>query len=116
MVFNLPSRSFVEIDPQKYAGMCSPRVFCDYDSLTDPGPNVDLFEQSIRNSFPDLDEMIPFLNKMYQCCLGHNLPQKLSKLLVCGEQDSGKTTWAEIFYGTVSFNLTRLSILSPVIR
>ena len=75
-------------------------MFCDYDSSTPPSPNVvKLFEASIDNSFKDQLTRTRFLNKFYQCALGKGLPLKLKKLLACGEQDSGKTTWTYILKG-----------------
>lgn len=101
MAFNLRSRQFHRIDRNKYTGLLTPRVFADYDHSNVPDSNIELFRMSILNSFPDERTRIQFLNKLYQCNLGHRLPMKVSKLLVCGEQDSGKTTWAEVFYGKI---------------
>ena len=104
MVFHLPSRAFRPIDERQYSGLRTPRVFADYDSTNRPGTNIDLFEASLRNSFPEQRQLVKFLTKFYECNLGHNLPMKIPKLLVCGAQDSGKTTWAEVFYGRLLFS------------
>ena len=99
MVFNIPKRRFEAIDEEKYAGLVTPRMFAGYDHTNVPDANIELFRASIKNSFPDQLEMALFLNKFYQCNLGHRLPMKIKKLLACGEQDSGKSTWAFVFYG-----------------
>ena len=80
-------------------GLKTPRMFCPYDPASFSDAGVQKFRQSIENSFPDLVTQVTFLNKFYQCALGHGVPLKLPKLIVCGEQDSGKTSWLYILKG-----------------
>ena len=97
--FSLAARGFEQIDLQKYSGLLTPRKFFSYSADNVPGVTIKDFEDSIDNSFPDLATKIRFINKLYQCVLGRGIPLKCKKLLVYGEQDSGKTTWAYILKG-----------------
>jgi len=94
----LSSRTFVNTPLKKEdLGKISPRSFADY--VINAKEDGGFFESSIVNSFPDLKRRIEFLNKFYQCFLFGQLPFKTKKLVVCGECDSGKTSWAKVFYG-----------------
>ena len=55
----------------------------------------------MENSFPDLCERVNFINKFYQCFLCYQLPHKTRKLVVVGESDSGKSSWANILFGLI---------------
>lgn len=77
--------------------MISPRCYRIYHVNSDGGP----FSVSIYNSFPDLIERVNFLNKFYQVMLCHQLPHKARKLVVVGESDSGKSSWANVFLGLI---------------
>ena len=82
-------------------GKISPRCYCDYT----PGISSDeggYFAHSILNSFPDVPLRVDFLNKFYQCLLYNQLPQKTRKLVVCGDNNSGKTSWARMFFGLMN--------------
>ena len=97
--FKLSSRCFV-VTPLKVEdiGKISPRCYQDFDvgiSSTDGG----CFRTSVENSFPNIKQRTKFLNKFYQCMLYKQLPQKAKKLVVHGDNDSGKTSWAKVFYG-----------------
>ena len=59
------------------------------------------FSSSIINSFPDVGDRARFLNKFYQCFLCQQLPHKVRKLVVVGASDSGKTSWANVFFGII---------------
>ena len=41
--FSLHQRKFVPLDKAKYSGLVTPRLFCDYDSTTEPSRKVELF-------------------------------------------------------------------------
>ena len=99
MAFCLHKQQFMPLDPTQYEGLSSPRLYCDYDPANIPGKRVELFTASLENSFPDLAQRINFINKMIQCALGRGLPLKLKKLIACGQQDSGKTSWMSILKG-----------------
>ena len=43
-----------------------------------------------------------FLNKFYQCLLYGQLLHKAKKLVVCGANNSGKSSWARIFFGLMN--------------
>ena len=64
------------------------------------------FKSSLENSLPDLQERVKF----YQCLLCHQLPHKIRKLVVVGDSDSGKTSWANILFGLIPEN--KISILT----
>ena len=97
--FCLHKRKFIPLDTNKYAGLTSPRMYCDYDPSNIPGKRIQLFKASLENSFNDVSQRINFINKMIQCALGRGLPLKLKKLIACGQQDSGKTSWMSILRG-----------------
>lgn len=98
----LSSRRFVNI-PFKPDGVgkISPRLYADYTlgvSRNDGG----FFSQSILNSFPDVIVRAEFLNKFYQCLLYDQLPHKTRKLVVVGTNNSGKSSWAKVFFGLLN--------------
>ena len=81
-------------------GVISPRGFQEYDlDLMENGASY--FSSSIINSFPDVGDRARFLNKFYQCFLCQQLPHKVRKLVVVGASDSGKTSWANVFFGII---------------
>ena len=93
----LSSRQFVYCPfKDSYFGKISPRAFSNFD-VNNPGDGG-FFASSVRNSFPDEELMVEFLNKFYQCLLFGQLPHKCRKLVVVGEKDSGKTSWARVFF------------------
>ena len=63
-------------------------MFMSYDPNKDP--DAGHFKDGILNSFPDLEVLIKFLNKFYQCLLAHRMEQKVRKLVAHGPKDSGK--------------------------
>ena len=98
-MFVLHMRKFVPLDETKFSGLQTPRLFCPYDSNNVPHKRIQLFKASLENSFPQPGHRIHFINKLYQCLLGQGMPLKLKKLIACGEQDSGKTTWMYLLKG-----------------
>jgi polynucleotide 5'-kinase involved in rRNA processing len=56
------------------------------------------FKHAVKNSFPELEQRIRFLNKFYQCHVAGKMPQKVRKLVTAGPKDSGKTSGASIFH------------------
>ena len=101
--FKLSSRQFVATPfVENDIGKVSPRCFQDFD--TSANCDGGYFSSSIFNSFPDLNERIRFLNKFYQCLLFCQLPHKVTKLVVVGDSDSGKSSWARIFLGIIPRN------------
>jgi len=78
-------------------GKVSPRAFSNCELRT--GGDGGYFGSSVLNSFPDLLNRVDFLNTFYQCFLFGQLPHKTRKLVVVGEKDSGKSSWARIFFG-----------------
>ena len=95
----LSSRQFIRVPHDQFvAGKVVPRAYVDYD-LTLQSGDGGYFESSINNSFPDLVDKVNFLNKLYQCFLFEQLPHKATKLVVVGESNSGKSSWAKIFFG-----------------
>ena len=101
--FKLSSRQFIPcpyVEADK--GKLSPRTFQDF-HVKHPGDGG-FFASSVENSFPELEQRVEFLNKFYQCLLFAQLPHKCRKLVVVGEKDSGKTSWARIFFGIMGPN------------
>ena len=82
-------------------GKVSPRVYCDF-ILTRTSGDGGYFSHSILNSFPEVPKRVEFLNKFYQCLLYGQLPHKAKKLIVCGVNNSGKSSWARIFFGLMN--------------
>ena len=79
----------------------SPRIYCDF-TLTRTSGDDGYFSNSILNSFPEVPKRVEFLNKFYQCLLYGQLPHKAKKLVVCGANNSGKSSWARIFFGLMN--------------
>ena len=97
----LSSRQFIKtplVDEER--GKVTPRFFKPYkvSGREDGG----YFASSVLNSFPEVYERVNFLNKFYQCLLYGQLPHKAKKLLVYGDSDSGKSSWARLFFGLIS--------------
>jgi len=93
----LSSRSFVKTPLSlDDIGKISPRSFSNYHIKDRSGG---YFENSVKNSFPDLFERVNFLNKFYQCLLFGQLPHKCRKLVCEGLGNSGKSSWAKVFFG-----------------
>ena len=105
---------FVPLDGNKCAGFKTLRLFCAYDSKNDPDKRIQLFKANLENSFPQLGDRIKFINKLYQCLLGQWMPLKLKKLIACGEQDSGKTTWMYLLKGFMANTSMLLECLHVV--
>ena len=82
-------------------GKVSPRIYCDY-TLKRTSGDGGYFSHSIINSFPEVPKRVEFLNKFYQCLLYGQLPHKAKKLVVCGANNSGKSSWARIFFGLMN--------------
>ena len=82
-------------------GKVSPRIYCDF-TLTRTSGDDGYFSNSILNSFPEVPKRVEFLNKFYQCLLYGQLPHKAEKLVVCGTNNSGKSSWARIFFGLMN--------------
>ena len=70
------------------------RAFVPYDCLPPPDPGC--FAEGIDNSFPDLEERVKVLNKLYQCLVAFRMPEKVRKLVFLGPKNSGKTSWSAI--------------------
>ena len=96
--YKLSSRQFIKCPYKKEDfGKISPRCFTTFD-VRKPGDGG-FFASSVLNSFPDIKIQVQFLNRFYQCLLFNQLPHKTRKLVCVGEKDSGKSSWAKIFYG-----------------
>jgi hypothetical protein len=92
--FRISTREFFRFRKEDFRGKSS-RAFVPYDCLQRPDPGR--FEEGIINSFPDLEERIKVLNKLYQCLVAYRMPQKVRKLVFLGPTNSGKTSWSAIF-------------------
>ena len=88
-------------------GKVSPRIYYDF-TVKITSRDGGYFSYSILNSSPEVPKRVEFLNKFYQCLLYGQLPHKAMKLVVCGTNNSGKSSWARIFLGTMN----RLKIVS----
>ena len=98
---SIKSRSFIACPiPSSMLGKLSPRAFVPCDHTTPPEPIY--FREGILNSFADHDVRARFLNKFYQCFSTFNMPRKVTKLVVAGPKDSGKTSWSNIFHRIIS--------------
>ena len=101
-MLKLSSRQFVRIPHSQFVeGKIVPRCYVDYD-LTRRSGDGGYFATSIVNSFPDILDQVNFVNKLYQCFLFGQLPHKATKLVVVGEANSGKSSWAKIFFGILN--------------
>ena len=78
-----------------------PRIYCDF-TLTRTSGDGGYFSQSIKNSFPEIPKRVDILNNFYQCLLYRQRPHKAKKLDVCGATNSGKSSWARIFFGLMN--------------
>ena len=85
----------------------SPRIYYDF-AVKITSRDGGYFSYSILNSSPEVPKRVEFLNKFYQCLLYGQLPHKAMKLVVCGTNNSGKSSWARIFLGIMN----RLKIVS----
>ena len=98
----LSSRRFIKTPLKRDdIGKISPRTYCDY-TISRNCPDGGAFGASVLNSFPDVPKRVDFLNKFYQCLLFGQLPHKARKLVVCGENNSGKSSWARLFFGLLN--------------
>ena len=88
-------------------GKVSPRIYYDF-AVKITSRDGGYFSYSILNSSPEVPKRVEFLNKFYQCLLYGQLPHKAMKLVVCGTNNSGKSSWARIFLGIMN----RLKIVS----
>ena len=88
-------------------GKVSPRIYYDF-TVKITSRDGRYFSYSILNSSPEVPKRVEFLNKFYQCLLYGQLPHKAMKLVVCGTNNSGKSSWARIFLGIMN----RLKIVS----
>ena len=96
----LSSRQFIDTPlSEADKGKVSPRCFKEY--TINGSEDGGYFAASVINSFPTIEVRAPFLNKFYQCLLYGQLPHKITKLVVCGDSDSGKSSWARIFFGLI---------------
>ena len=91
--FRISTREFFRFRMEDFRGKSS-RAFVPYDSIQPPDPGR--FEEGIINSFPDLEERIKVLNKLYRCLVAYRMPQKVRKLVFLGPTNSGKTSWSAI--------------------
>ena len=100
MCFKISQRCFKEgCIQEEQVGKLSPRMYAPYDSNKIPDPTY--FKEAIFNSFPTVKCRANFLNKFYQCLMCGKMPHKIPKLVVCGPKDSGKTSWASVFFGLI---------------
>jgi hypothetical protein len=92
--FRISTREFFRFRKEDFRGKSS-RAFVPYDCLQPPDPGR--FEEGIINSFPNLEERVKVLNKLYWCLVAYMMPQKVRKLVFLGPKNSGKTSWSAIF-------------------
>ena len=92
--FRISTRAFFRFRKEDFRGKSS-RAFVPYDCLSPPDPGR--FAEGITNSFPDLEERIKVLNKLYQCLVVGRMPREIRKLVLAGPESSGKTSWAAMF-------------------
>ena len=98
----LSSRQFVKCPfNDEDFGKISPRSFQPFRTRDLCNVDGSYFADSVINSFPDIIERVNFLNKFYQCLLCFQLPHKTRKLVVVGDRDSGKTSWANVLFGII---------------
>ena len=86
--FRISTRAFFRFRKEDFRGKSS-RAFVPYDCLSPPDPGR--FAEGINNSFPDLEELIKALNKLYQCLVVGQMPREIRKLVLAGPENSGKT-------------------------
>ncbi|CAB3999423.1 hypothetical protein AC249_AIPGENE7733 [Paramuricea clavata] len=92
--FRISTREFFVFRKEDFRGKSS-RAFVPYDCL--PPPNPGRFAEGIINSFPDLEERVKVLHKLYRCLVAKRMPEKVRKLVFLGPKNSGKTSWSAIF-------------------
>ena len=101
--FSFSRKTFAEnLIAEEKIGLISPRAYVSYTFKEDVVPYPRLFVDSLRNSMPDDDELLSFLQKWYQLALKDKFPQKAKKLCCVGEADSGKTSWFAPYEGIIS--------------
>ncbi|XP_066922695.1 uncharacterized protein [Clytia hemisphaerica] len=103
----LPARTIFVISEKRFYKIrnfpegCTPRAFIRYtydkSYVPYPGP----FIQGIMNSFPERKTRVHFLQKYFQLLLHKKFPMKEPKLLLEGDSNSGKTSWAAVFEGLI---------------
>jgi hypothetical protein len=98
----ISTREFFVFRKEDFDGKSS-RAFVPYDCLPPPDPGC--FAEGIINSFPDLEERVKVLNKLYQCLVAYRMPEKVRKLVFLGPKNSGKLLGPPFF--AVSCRLTR---------
>ena len=74
--FRISTREFFRFRKEDFCGKSS-RAFVPYDCLPPPDPGC--FAEGIDNSFPDLEEHVKVLNKLYQCLVAYRMPEKGQK-------------------------------------
>ena len=72
-------------------GKVSPRIYCDFTLKRTRGDGGS-FSHSILNSFPKVPKRMEFVNKFDECLLYGHLLHKAKKLVVCGANNSGKSS------------------------
>ena len=77
----ISTREFFVFRKEDFDGKSS-RAFVPYDCLPPPDPGC--FAEGIDNSFPDLEERVKVLNKLYQCLVAYRMPEKVRKLVFLG--------------------------------
>ena len=82
-------------------GKVSPRIYCNF-TLKRTSGDGGYSSKSIINSFPEVLKRLDFLNKFYQCLVYGQLPHKAKKLVVCGANNSEKSSWARIFFSLMN--------------
>ena len=98
----LSSRCIVKTPPEAIdIGKVSPRIYCDY-TLKRTSGDGGYFSHNIINSFPEAAKPVKFLNKFYQYLLYGQLPHRAEKIVVCGTNDLGKSSWERTFFGLMN--------------
>ena len=98
----LSSRCIVKIPLEASdIGKVSPRIYCDFTRKRTSGDGG-YFSHSIPNALPEVPKRVEFLNKFYQYLLYGQLPHKAKKLVICSANNSGKSSWARIFFGLMN--------------
>ena len=97
------SRRFIVKTPLDASdiGKVSPTIYCDFTFKRTSGDGG-YFSHSILISFPEVPKRVEFLNKFYQWLLYGQLLHKAKKLVACGANNSGKSSWARIFFGLIN--------------
>ena len=97
------SRRFIVKTPLDASdiGKVSPTIYCDF-TLKRTSGDGGYFSHSILISFPEVPKRVEFLNKFYQWLLYGQLLHKAKKLVACGANNSGKSSWARIVFGLIN--------------